>query len=59
MKSELSRAASFIWFLGILHSCSGRGAEQKGEALIQLSHGKLSNKPAKLFIICGSQLYYS
>lgn len=52
MKAKLSCAVLFILFLGILQWCEGRGVEQEGQPLIQLSHGKLSNKPVKLFIIC-------
>lgn len=51
MKAKLNRAVLFILFLGILQRGSGRAGEQAGQALIQLSHGKLSNKPVKLFII--------
>lgn len=51
MKAKLSCAVLFILFLGILQWCEGRGVEQEGQPLIQLSHGKLSNKPVKLFII--------
>lgn len=52
----------FILFLEILQRCEGRGVEQEGQPLIQLSHGKLSNMPVKLFIIyvcIYTQLYYS
>lgn len=52
MKAKLSCAVLFILFLGTLQWCEGRGVEQEGQPLIQLSHGKLSNKPVKLFIIC-------
>lgn len=52
MKAKLNRAVLlFILFLAILQRGSGRAGEQEGQALIQLSHGKLSNKPVKLFII--------
>lgn len=51
MKAKLSCAVLFILFLGTLQWCEGRGVEQEGQPLIQLSHGKLSNKPVKLFII--------
>lgn len=52
MEAKLARTVSVLLFLSVLHKCKGRGGVAvAGQSLIQLSHGKLSNKPGEIIRI--------